>query len=169
MPSRGIFERVNQPIDCRKLVFDLGAQCHSLNWERRGSRCGECADADAIFFGREERCGSGAAGGGLDASEIGGGVVVMVCEDESRGELHAGRFEALKKLIRARNAAESGDGAPRSNVDIRDFHSPVHAPNLSVPAARSYFSFHIGFVRRNRDDLRARCCMQRLAQIAGGK
>ena len=112
------------------LVFDLDAQAD--DGERHGLREGgrKRSQADQVFFGGDERGGTGGEGCGYEAGEVKSGIAMMIGEDLPESKFEASRFEAGEELFRAGDTAEGGYGA----FDSGDFHGAAQAQDGALPA-----------------------------------
>ncbi len=156
--SRGIFHRVDQPVDRSSLVFDLNPQRNGLDRKR----CGQRAQTHEILLRRHHPCRTGLLRRQRHPLQIAGRVAMVVRESKPCRQAQAGRLQPAEKLLRTRNPAKRH----HRPIDSRHLHAPPHAPHDSLEASGLHPFRNLGFVRRNGNDIRPLRRTLCLAQIA---
>jgi len=90
---------------------------------------------------------------------------MVIGEGDARCQLHAGRFQPLKKLLGPRDSAK----CHHRSVDVWHFHAPPYAPHRSLKSAGPRPLRNLRLVRWYGENASPLRCAQCLAQISRGQ
>ncbi len=122
---------------------------------------GERAEVDRVFFGGDEAGGTRLLGFRGEIAHVGGGVGVVIAEDDFAGKHDAAGAEVVEKTLGAGDGAE---GEHRAGRQIK-VDGAAQAPNMLAGAERQFVRADFG---RENHGVGARDGAERLAQASGG-